>query len=137
MKSCFVIFFFFSSRRRHTRFKCDWSSDVCSSDLVWLLARKRRAHVCAAAAAVVGVWLGAALPWGLARVWRQSVEYHTGAGPSYPPLVQLGRLLSTLATRDAVIVAAVVLGLVAASRLGPRSPSSSDVRLLGIWIALA
>src|SRR5205085_9492079 len=26
---CFV----FSSRRRHTRFDCDWSSDVCSSDL--------------------------------------------------------------------------------------------------------
>src|SRR5260370_13078698 len=25
--------FFFSRRRRHTRFKCDWSSDVCSSDL--------------------------------------------------------------------------------------------------------
>src|SRR2546430_826128 len=24
--------FFFSSRRRHTRFDCDWSSDVCSSD---------------------------------------------------------------------------------------------------------
>src|SRR3989475_4098234 len=28
-----VRFFFFSSRRRHTRFDCDWSSDVCSSDL--------------------------------------------------------------------------------------------------------
>src|SRR5689334_23520744 len=28
---CF--FFFFSSRRRHTRWNCDWSSDVCSSDL--------------------------------------------------------------------------------------------------------
>src|SRR2546430_3447577 len=27
------ILFFFSSRRRHTRFDCDWSSDVCSSDL--------------------------------------------------------------------------------------------------------
>src|SRR5712692_11464691 len=26
--------FFFSSRRRHTRWNCDWSSDVCSSDLV-------------------------------------------------------------------------------------------------------
>src|SRR5207237_2965537 len=26
--------FVFSSRRRHTRFKCDWSSDVCSSDLL-------------------------------------------------------------------------------------------------------
>src|SRR2546430_17637074 len=28
-----MLFFFFSSRRRHTRFDCDWSSDVCSSDL--------------------------------------------------------------------------------------------------------
>src|SRR2546430_4503452 len=28
------ICFFFSSRRRHTRFDCDWSSDVCSSDLM-------------------------------------------------------------------------------------------------------
>src|SRR5689334_23953006 len=29
-----VFFFFFSSRRRHTRWNCDWSSDVCSSDLM-------------------------------------------------------------------------------------------------------
>src|SRR5438309_8976887 len=29
-----VFFFFFSSRRRHTRWNCDWSSDVCSSDLI-------------------------------------------------------------------------------------------------------
>src|SRR5260221_13306207 len=28
-----TVFFFFSSRRRHTRSLCDWSSDVCSSDL--------------------------------------------------------------------------------------------------------
>src|SRR2546430_14953021 len=28
-----MVLFFFSSRRRHTRFDCDWSSDVCSSDL--------------------------------------------------------------------------------------------------------
>src|SRR5260370_19982245 len=33
--------FFFSSRRRHTRFKCDWSSDVCSSDLASLFRRER------------------------------------------------------------------------------------------------
>src|SRR3989475_2009989 len=31
-----MFFFFFSSRRRHTRFDCDWSSDVCSSDLFLL-----------------------------------------------------------------------------------------------------
>src|SRR3989475_7865414 len=30
------VFFFFSSRRRHTRFDCDWSSDVCSPDLTML-----------------------------------------------------------------------------------------------------
>src|SRR6266511_3762001 len=29
-----MFFFFFSSRRRHTRFSRDWSSDVCSSDLI-------------------------------------------------------------------------------------------------------
>src|SRR2546427_321572 len=34
----FVFFFFFSSRRRHTRFDCDWSSDVCSSDLIARIA---------------------------------------------------------------------------------------------------
>src|SRR5690606_18718118 len=34
---CFI-YFFFSSRRRHTRFSRDWSSDVCSSDLY---ARRR------------------------------------------------------------------------------------------------
>src|SRR5437588_3458406 len=34
-----VICFFFSSRRRHTRSLCDWSSDVCSSDLKEQLAK--------------------------------------------------------------------------------------------------
>src|SRR5256885_3594910 len=32
----YFIFFFFSSRRRHTRLQGDWSSDVCSSDLLRL-----------------------------------------------------------------------------------------------------
>src|SRR5207249_8768856 len=34
-----MMFFFFSSRRRHTRSKRDWSSDVCSSDLVPFLEK--------------------------------------------------------------------------------------------------
>src|SRR5699024_11763334 len=34
MFSCSVFLFFFSSRRRHTISKRDWSSDVCSSDLI-------------------------------------------------------------------------------------------------------
>src|SRR6266480_6443338 len=55
-----MLFFFFSSRRRHTRLTCDWSSDVCSSDLVapgggpfsevsrWRWTRRRRCATIAA-----------------------------------------------------------------------------------------
>src|SRR5256886_13243544 len=46
-------FFFFSSRRRHTRFDCDWSSDVCSSDLAHELGHARDGDV------VTGTVLGA------------------------------------------------------------------------------
>src|SRR5438270_13147572 len=49
-------FFFFSSRRRHTRFDCDWSSDVCSSDL----AVRRVKQVLAGGAANPFVLLDAA-----------------------------------------------------------------------------
>src|SRR2546430_15900016 len=43
---CFSFFFFFSSRRRHTRFDCDWSSDVCSSDSCPGAGPWRRSPVC-------------------------------------------------------------------------------------------
>src|SRR5437588_151613 len=39
-----LIRFFFSSRRRHTRSLCDWSSDVCSSDLHRNLAKNLAKH---------------------------------------------------------------------------------------------
>src|SRR5699024_11749446 len=38
---CSFIIFFFSSRRRHTRSKRDWSSDVCSSDLAAHVVHRR------------------------------------------------------------------------------------------------
>src|SRR5690606_39780702 len=38
------VHFFFSSRRRHTRFSRDWSSDVCSSDLGAPQAHRPHAH---------------------------------------------------------------------------------------------
>src|SRR5438445_9911735 len=44
-KACHIALgFFFSSRRRHTRYWRDWSSDVCSSDLPRTAARRRRAR---------------------------------------------------------------------------------------------
>src|SRR5258707_5610574 len=39
-----LVFFVFSSRRRHTRYWRDWSSDVCSSDLEFPGRRRRDAH---------------------------------------------------------------------------------------------
>src|SRR5207253_8113408 len=59
-------FFFFSSRRRHTRWPRDWSSDVCSSDLfctyaaglLWFAVRERdwsRSRIGVAAGAIASV----------------------------------------------------------------------------------
>src|SRR5205085_8640499 len=41
VSGCGGYFFFFSSRRRHTRFDYDWSSDVCSSDLLELFPQNQ------------------------------------------------------------------------------------------------
>src|SRR2546430_4397056 len=73
----FFFFFFFSSRRRHTRFDCDWSSDVCSSDL---LGNQSAAWLCD----------GGAAPCHLARApriqsWRS--EEHTSELQSQSNLV--------------------------------------------------
>src|SRR5256885_2958429 len=53
--ACDVLrFFFFSSRRRHTRLQGDWSSDVCSSDLI--LEHRRSGRKSLRKRAVLGVW---------------------------------------------------------------------------------
>src|SRR5439155_9887424 len=56
--SAYCGYFFLSSRRRHTRWPRDWSSDVCSSDLEQVL----RALCYAALAAAAGL-VGAADRW--------------------------------------------------------------------------
>src|SRR6266511_811451 len=62
MMISYFFFFFFSSRRRHTRFSRDWSSDVCSSDLLSVpraAERDRlRAELGLRESDVVGIWVG-------------------------------------------------------------------------------
>lgn len=103
----------------------------------WLWAHRRQVHVAAAGAAATAVWFAAALPWGLGRVWRQSVTYHTGAGPEFDKWFQLRKLFSLLGERDAVLVVAVVLGLVAAARgVGAAHSRRGDAVVLGVWCAV-
>src|SRR5256886_11247003 len=57
-----LVLFFFSSRRRHTRFDCDWSSDVCSSDLTaWRMVVTRAQVVSGETVLIWGIGGGVAL----------------------------------------------------------------------------
>src|SRR2546430_16666982 len=68
--------FFFSSRRRHTRFDCDWSSDVCSSDLLWVVGdgpdRERLERIASELRLAARVrWTGALPPEEMTRLWAE------------------------------------------------------------------
>src|SRR2546422_3099935 len=68
--------FFFSSRRRHTRCSRDWSSDVCSSDLVKGSERRRTNRLRAAATPNISS------RWSSTRVGRSSKRCATPSGGS-------------------------------------------------------
>src|SRR5436309_10409060 len=77
----FLRFFFFSSRRRHTRFSRDWSSDVCSSDL-WRRITTRRWWPSARWCAPVRTTTPRSWP-----VWPRRSEEHTSELQSRENLV--------------------------------------------------
>src|SRR5436190_10671215 len=66
--SIIFFFFFFSSRRRHTRSLCDWSSDVCSSDLSLSARSLRRANLLPSARQLNGGIVGLR---GVFRWWHK------------------------------------------------------------------
>src|SRR5690554_7102453 len=86
------MWFFFSSRRRHTRCGRDWSSDVCSSDL---LVRVRTG------VASAGIWWGMVSPFRGLGAWGEE-DGHTRVGVAVvvgvvvgvfavPPIIKIGR----------------------------------------------
>src|SRR6266568_394699 len=81
-----MFFFFFSSRRRHTIWNCDWSSDVCSSDLImpqrwffdafilWLIPKTRREILFTAVFSWgAGIWRWYQFPHSFSQVGRWAV----------------------------------------------------------------
>src|SRR5690606_39783458 len=62
--------FFFSSRRRHTRFSRDWSSDVCSSDL-WRAGRQCRAISSSSSDSSAQLTKGVWIPCLCRQIWRR------------------------------------------------------------------
>src|SRR5436309_4809111 len=83
------LIFFFSSRRRHTRFSRDWSSDVCSSDLAVLTEQGVGVERDAAIAAKLYRHAAergqrsAQLRWGLALMEGRDVEQDVVLGESW------------------------------------------------------
>src|SRR5207249_7680206 len=70
---------FFSSRRRHTRSKRDWSSDVCSSDLFGAIrALVRAVRDDQLLGGAVAARLHAALPAGVVNGWQYAAALFLG-----------------------------------------------------------
>ena len=93
-----------------------------------LLSRRRPRDLAYAAGAAVVVVLGAALPWGLGRVWDQSVVYNRDASrvTSYPGAVT--KALHTLVDRDPIVLVAAGLAvmMLVLARIGWVRAAGSD-----------
>lgn len=83
-----------------------------------LLAARRLDRFAAAVGAAVAVALVPTLAFGAADVWDQAVTYHTEAADQRTPLANLGKIASTFASRDTLVlaVAAVAAGFALARR---------------------
>jgi Dolichyl-phosphate-mannose-protein mannosyltransferase len=112
--------------------------------LVFLLSRdvaRRGRDLAAAVAAAVVVIVVTTIPWGASRVVDQSVTYHTKAPRLETVHEQFNKLVTTLPSRDLVLLVAVVFGLAAAAfvRRGERrdTPAATPGTTLDVWIVIA
>jgi len=91
-----------------------------------LLGRRRPRDIVLAAGAAVAVGLVVTLPWGFGRVWDQYIEYHRESSRIASHAGAARKILRTLVERDALVVAAGVLALLAAAL--PRGPGRDAAR---------
>src|SRR5689334_14738215 len=128
----FFFFFFFSSRRRHTRWNCDWSSDVCSSDLPGRETGSRPRRTAHAAPR------GAAAPRRPARArgsaWRRGSPRSAAACDAWTHAVRAGRVWGRRACR-ASCRAVSVHGTAHASGRGRANPAGRWARSPRVGLA--
>jgi hypothetical protein len=107
-----------------------------------LVVRERRTRdiVTAAAVALVGGFVVAA-PFGLGRVWRQTVDYQLSSEREQSVFANLVKVVTTLTGRDVILLAFVALAIAAVVR-GTRVPGAEAaadrvvVRWLWVWAGL-
>src|SRR5688572_32459489 len=123
------LIFFFSSRRRHTRFDCDWSSDVCSSDLALGTAQTLAWGTTYYLPAVLANSMAAELGVGTASVF---VAFSAGlllAGFLGPGS---GRLIDVFGGRRVLSTSSLVL----AAGLAFLGTASGPISMLLAWLAI-
>jgi 4-amino-4-deoxy-L-arabinose transferase-like glycosyltransferase len=119
---------------------------VAIAGVIVLLTCRRIVHAVAAALAGVAVYVVAAVPWGIDRVWEQSFRYHDEAIRQESVAGAVGKILSTLAERDlpVLVVLVLVLLLLVVSRVEaahlslPAAPPVEPVTIAGLaaWAVL-
>jgi Dolichyl-phosphate-mannose-protein mannosyltransferase len=119
---------------------------VAIAGLVLLLSHRRVLHALVAAITGVAVYVVAAVPWGIERVWAQSFEYHDDAIRQESAAGAIGKILSTLWDRDLPVLVALALALVvlvlarvAPGRIRlPASPPVATITVVGLalWAVL-
>src|SRR2546430_11727204 len=89
-ESSLMFVVFFSSRRRHTIFDCDWSSDVCSSDLGKVRALATTGKVRSSALPNVPTMSEAGVPGYEAVIWL-GIMAPKGTPPDIVRRLKIGR----------------------------------------------
>lgn len=108
-----------------------------------MLAARRPRDLVVAAAGAGAVGLAASLPWGLGRVWDQSVGYQLDSERNASFLTNIGKIFSTLYDRDLALLVLVVVALVAVVADRREAAPSGEgptvdllaPRLIAAWLA--
>jgi hypothetical protein len=103
----------------------------------WCWRRRRFTDLVLAGSATLLAWFAAAVPWGVGRVWDQSIAFHLEKGAHGNPIEQFGEILSWLGRYDVMLTAAVLL-LIVGLVFGRRAHAAlrSDAVVITVWIGV-